>query len=123
MEDLNDLLSGGNAAQHLFAERFLSYARDEFLRDLKVNVGFEQREPDLSQRVVDVLLGDRAMTAQVLENILQLIAELGKHGSALGSARVSRVGFGVAPRQSFLQSRLLLKICVIESSRLRDPIA
>src|SRR3989442_1291560 len=70
VENLNDLLTRGDAAQNVFAERFCLDTRDEIFRDLKIDVGLEQSEPDLAQRAVDVGFADLPMAAQVLENIL-----------------------------------------------------
>ncbi len=74
MKNFHDLLAGRNAAQHFLAQRFFFYARDKILRDLEIDVGFEQREPDLSQRIVDVCFADRAMAAQIFEDVLKLVA-------------------------------------------------
>ena len=41
----------------------------------------------------------------------------------LGSARVSRVGFGVLPKQSCPQATAFLRRCGSESSRKRDAFA
>ena len=79
MKNLNDLLAGRDAAQHFLAQRFFFDARDETLRDLKIDIRLEQREAHLPQRIVDVRLADRAVTAQILEDVLKLIAELRKH--------------------------------------------
>ena len=51
------------------------------LRDLVIDIGLEEREPHLAHGVADVRLADRAVSAQILENILKLVAELGKHDS------------------------------------------
>ena len=56
MKNLHDLLTGRDAAQHFFAQRLFLDARDESLRDLEIDIGFEQREADLPQRIVDVRL-------------------------------------------------------------------
>ncbi len=40
----------------------------------------------------------------------------------MGSARVSRAGFGVAPKQSFFEQRLLSKECAGKSSRPRGRV-
>ena len=79
MKNLNDLLAGRDAAQHFLAQRFFFDARDEILGDLKINIRFQQREPHLPHRIIDVRLADRAMPAQILEDVLKLIAELRKH--------------------------------------------
>ena len=79
MKNLNDLLAGRDAPQHLLAQRLVFDACDEVLRYLEVDICLQQGEPNLPERVVDVGFADRAMPAQVLENVLQLIAELRKH--------------------------------------------
>ncbi len=57
-------------------ERFLFDPGDEVLRHLVIDIGLEQSQPHLAHGVTDIRLADRAVTAQVLENILQFIAEL-----------------------------------------------
>src|ERR1700736_2558332 len=81
IENFDDLLTGRNAAQYFFTKCFRFDARDKFLRDLKIDIAFHQSEPHLSQRMVDVGLADLPVTAKVLENFLQLVTQLRKHGS------------------------------------------
>ena len=73
VKDFNDLLPGRDAPQHLLSERPTFNPRDEILGNLKVNVGFEQRQSYLAQCIIDVALRDRAMTPEVFENILKFI--------------------------------------------------
>ena len=82
MENLDDLLTGRDRPDDVLAEGLVLDLRDKILRDLKMNVGLEQRHAHLAHRVADVRLGERTVAAQVLENILKLVAELGKHGTA-----------------------------------------
>ncbi len=49
------------------------------LGHLEMHVGLQQREAHLAHGVVDVGFADRPVAAQVLENVLELVAELGKH--------------------------------------------
>ena len=79
MKNFNDLLAGRDAAQDFLTQGFFLYARDKVFRDLEIDIRFEQREADLPQRVVNVRLADRAVTSQVLEDVLKFIAELRKH--------------------------------------------
>ena len=79
MKNLNDLLTGRDAAQHFLAQRLFFDPRDEILRDLEINIRLQQREAHLPHGIVDIRFADRAMPAQILENILKLIAELRKH--------------------------------------------
>ena len=101
MKNFNNLLPGRDTSEHFFAERLLLDAGDELLRDLEIDVGFEQGKAHLAQSIVNVRFADRAVTAKVLEDVLKLVAELRKHGALNpGSARASRAGFGASPKQS-----------------------
>ena len=64
VDDLHDLLAGGQALEDLGADRTLAHAGDEVLDDLEVDVGLEQGEADLAHRGVDVGLGHAAATGQ-----------------------------------------------------------
>lgn len=63
VDDLDELLFGGEAAQDLLAEGFLLDALGEALHDLEVHVGLEQGEANLTHRVGDVFLRDLADAA------------------------------------------------------------
>ena len=67
VDDLDDLLAGGQALEDLLADRPLADPRDEVLDDLEVDVGLEQRQPDLAHRGVDVGLADPAAAGQRAE--------------------------------------------------------
>ena len=55
--DLDDLLDRRQALQDGLIGRLVANAIDERLDDLEVDVGFEQRQPDLPQRRLDVFRG------------------------------------------------------------------
>ena len=57
-DDLDDLLRRRQALEHVLVHRPIAHAIDERLDDLEVDVGFEQRQPDLAQRRLDGLLGE-----------------------------------------------------------------
>ena len=73
MDDLHDLLAGVEALQDVLAGRALAHLRDEVLDDLEVDVGLEQREPDLAHRLRDRLLVEPALAAEVAEGVLELV--------------------------------------------------
>ena len=73
LDDLHDLLAGSEALGHVRAERPLAHPRDEVLHHLEVDVGLEQREPDLAHRARDRLLVEAALLAQVAERALQAV--------------------------------------------------
>ena len=79
VDDLHDLLAGREALQDVLADRALADARDEIPHDLEVDVGLEQREPDLAHRARDRLLVEHAATAQVAERMLKLVRERVEH--------------------------------------------
>ena len=51
--DLDDLLARGQALQDRLIHRAIAHAIDERLDDLEVDVGFEQRQPDFPEDVLD----------------------------------------------------------------------
>ena len=61
VDDLHDLLAGRQALEDLLAERLLAHARDEVADDGEVDVGLEQREPDLAHRARDRLFVELAL--------------------------------------------------------------
>ncbi len=76
MENLHDLLAGRDTAQDFFAQRLVFHLGDELFRHLVIDVGLEEREAHLAHGVGDVHLRDRAVAAEILEDVLQFIAEL-----------------------------------------------
>ena len=80
VDDLHDLLAGGQALEDLGADGPLADAGDEVLDDLEVDVGLEEAEPDLAHRGVDVGLADAAAAGQVGEGLAQAVAEGVEHG-------------------------------------------
>ena len=81
VDDLHDLLAGGQALQDLGTDSSFSNAADEVLDDLEVDVGLEEAEPDLAHRGVDVGLADATAPGQVGERLAQPFAEIVEHGS------------------------------------------
>ena len=77
--NLDDLLGGRERGHHFLAQRLLADVVDQFLDDLEVDVGFQQRHADFFQRFADVLFRQRALSAQVLEGALQFFCKVLKH--------------------------------------------
>ena len=71
---------GRQALQDRLVHRLVADAIDERLDDLEVDVGFEQRQPDLAQRGLDVLGREPDLAAQRLEDVLDARAERLEHG-------------------------------------------
>ena len=83
--DFRDLLRRRECGEDILADRFLANAIREFLDDFEVHVGFEQRDADLFQRVVDVPLVERRFAAQRLEDAVHLVLEIVEHASGLNA--------------------------------------
>ena len=69
MDDADQRLPGRQRADDLLADRLLRDRRDEILDDGQRHVGFEQREPHLAQRVLDVVVGEPRFAAQPLDDV------------------------------------------------------
>jgi hypothetical protein len=67
MDDLHDLLARVQPFGDLLVERPLTHPRDEVVDDLEVDVGLDQREPDLAHRAGDRLLVEAPALAQAAE--------------------------------------------------------
>ncbi len=75
MDDLHHLLAGRQALEHVLAERAFAHAGDEIADDVEVDVGLEQREPDLPHRARDRFLVEPAALPQVAENTAQPVGK------------------------------------------------
>src|SRR3954447_17348786 len=93
VDDLDGLLGGIELAGDLGPETALLDGRRELLDDLEVDVGLEQREADLAHGLVDVVLGQRAVRADVGERLLELLGKDVEHWTA----SVRRGGSRAAP--------------------------
>ena len=77
--DLDDLLGGRERSHHFLAERLLANVVNQFFDDFEVDIGFQQRQPNFAQRLLDVLFRQAALATQVLEGALQFFCEVLKH--------------------------------------------
>jgi hypothetical protein len=78
-DDLHDLLRRRQALQHILSHRAVADTIHERLDDLEVDVGFEQRQPDLAERRLDVLGGQPRFAPEALENVLKTVTKRIKH--------------------------------------------
>ena len=83
-DDLDDLLARRQAPQDRLVHRAIADAVDERLDDLEVDVGFEQRQPNLAQRRLDVVRRQPHFAAQRLEDVLDAGAERLEHRTGIG---------------------------------------
>ena len=80
-DDLDDLLSRGQAVEHLGADGALGHSLDKVLDDLVAHVCFEERQAHLTHCELDVLFAQAALAAQVFECGVELFAQSFKcHG-------------------------------------------
>src|SRR5262249_11002920 len=84
----------GEALCHLLADGALAHARHEVPHDLEVDIGLEQREPDLAHRARDRLLVEPALPAQAAEGASELVGEGLEHrrGSVVAPSRPTLAG-------------------------------
>src|SRR5439155_4913603 len=79
VHDLDDLLRRREALRQVGADALLLDASDEALYDLEVDVGLEQREPDLAQDLVDLGLAHTAAASQAREDRVEAVGEGVEH--------------------------------------------
>ena len=102
VDELHDLLAGVERLEHLGAERALLHRRRELLDDLQVDVRLEQREPHLAHRLVDVVLGERALRSA---RPCRAFCRRSERASNIGSRLVVRQTYGGALRRGPLRRR------------------
>ena len=80
------MLIGRQTLQDLLVDGAIAHPVDESLDDLEVDVGLEQRHPDLAQRRLDGRFREADLAAQGAKDALEAIAEGLKHGLEAGAA-------------------------------------
>ena len=76
-----DHLLVGRKLQHDFAaDRFLANVGEQFVGDADVDVPFEQGFANFGEGGVQVLFGELALAAKILEGALKLFCQVFKHG-------------------------------------------
>ncbi len=80
VDDLDHLLTGREALEHVGPERLLAHAVHELLDDLEIDVGLKQGQPHFAQPVLDVFLIQPGLTAQVAEGFGQAVGKTVEHG-------------------------------------------
>ncbi len=68
IDDLDDLLAGGDRAQHILADRLFGDRIDEATHHRQRGIGLEQRDPHLAHRVANILFGQRATALELVED-------------------------------------------------------
>jgi len=78
-EDLDDLLAGRKGGHHLRSDGLCPDAVDEVFDYFEVDVGFQKRQTDLLQRLIDIFFGEDGLPAQSLEGALEFFLEVLEH--------------------------------------------
>ncbi len=73
MDDLDDLLAGGQALGQVRPEALLLDAADERPNDPDVDVGLEERQADLSKRFVHVVFTEAPAAPQTGEDGVEAV--------------------------------------------------
>ena len=79
VDDLDDHLRRRHRAQHLLTERLLADRGDKVPDHRQRHIGLEQRDADLAHRGPDIVLGQRAVAAQPVEDVAEAIAQAVEH--------------------------------------------
>ncbi len=83
VDDADDLLGRRDALGDFAAEALLAHRLDEVADDLEVDVGLQQRQPDLAQAGLDVLFVERLGAAEGLEDAGEPVRETFEHVASL----------------------------------------
>src|SRR5438552_10438102 len=75
----HEVLLGRETAQHLGAERVALDGLDEVADDVQVDVGLEEGEAHVPQRLLDVPLGDLPVPSELAQQGVELLAEGFEH--------------------------------------------
>src|SRR5881296_797040 len=79
MNEPQEVLLGGEAAQHLLTERVPLDRFDEVPDDLQVDVGLEERQAHIAERVLDVPFGDPSLALQLAQQGIELLRKSFEH--------------------------------------------
>ena len=79
VHDLHDLLRAGDRLEHALAEGALANGRDKLPDHFEIDVGLEQRDPDVAQSLVKIAFAHARTPAQALERAVQPVGKLLEH--------------------------------------------
>ena len=105
VDDLGDLLGGGDALGDLAANCSLTHRRDELAGDPEVDVGFEECHADFPQGRVHVLFGQASAAAEVAEDAGQALGQAFKHEASLSCESLLRLYGAPATGQGAVKFR------------------
>ena len=73
VDDLDDLLAGGDGGQYLRPDRAFPHFQDEIAHHGQRDVGIQQREANLPQGFAHIGFAQRATAAQLVEHPRKLV--------------------------------------------------
>ena len=79
VDDLDHDLTGGQTPGHRLAERLFTHIVDELTHHGEGDVGLEEGHAHLAHRLLDVVLGQTALTAQIVQDIAETVLEILEH--------------------------------------------
>ena len=85
IDDLDHLLTRGEPVHDLLAQRTRPDPLDEGAHHLEVDIRFEEGDTNLAQGEVEMFRGQSPLSAEIPDDLLQLVGECFKHDS-VGSA-------------------------------------
>jgi hypothetical protein len=91
-DDADQRLSGCQRSDDLGTDRLVAQVGDERLDDRQRDVGFEQRQANLAQRVLDVLVGQPRFAAKRLDDTRQAFGQGFEHGNCTPGAQHEACG-------------------------------
>ena len=83
MDDLDDLLTGGDRFRHRLPRCLDLHRLDEIPRDGQGDVGLQERHPHLAQRGIHIRLGQRAGLGQPVKDGPKAFGKALKHRRTL----------------------------------------
>src|SRR5262249_17247809 len=98
---LDDLLIGRKLQHHFAAERFAANGGKKLVNNRESDIAFEHGFADFPERGIEMLVGELALAAQILEGALQFLCKVLKHGGGFWSS-VLRLLASVAAGKSIL---------------------
>src|SRR5487761_1013262 len=78
--DFDDLLIGRKLEKDFGAKGLFADVRDDFVNDAEIDVCVEKGFANLREAGVEMLFGDFALAAKILERALEFVGEIFKHG-------------------------------------------
>jgi hypothetical protein len=75
------MLLGSQRAKDVLSERLAFYVLDKVAHDADIDVRFEQRQAHLTERFLDIALGDSPLSLELLEDAFETVAEGIEHRS------------------------------------------